>query len=220
MTLQKNKNLLSPLLLDDNSIYTMIIKDIEKGVFVAGDRLVTTTLSKKYNTSVNPIREALKQLQGEGFVTVSQNSGARVTKFGHNAMRDVFEILQLLDPYLIEWFVLEHSKEHIQTLQIILEQMENIAEGDHVSYRNLDTHFHWAMYSQHYNKSAVELWRQKRIILQIMHINLPISEARVQQSLIEHREILSAVEARDIKLSLSILKKHISNSGKYWSRQS
>lgn len=220
MTVNKNEGLLSPLFIDNQSIYTLIIKDIADGVFVAGDRLVTTKLSKRYNTSVNPIREALKQLQGEGFVNVSPNSGARVNKFEHNAMRDVFEILQLLDPYLIEWFVLEHSKEHLNTLQLILKKMENIAEGDHVAYRNLDTYFHWTMYNQHYNKSAVELWRQKRIVLQIMHVNLPISEARVQQSLIEHREILSAIEERNIELSLSILKKHISNSGKYWSRHS
>lgn len=220
MTLKETQDFLSPLLLDDESIYTKIIKDIAKGVFVAGDRLVTTQLSKRYNTSVNPIREALKQLQGEGFVTVSPNSGARVTKFEHNAMRDVFEILQLLDPYLIEWFVLEHSKEHLQTLKGILKQMECITEGDHSAYRNLDTHFHLTMYSQHYNKSAVDLWRQKRIVLQIMHTNLQISEARVQQSLIEHREILAAIEARDVELSLSILKKHISNSRKYWSRHS
>lgn len=220
MFLAKDQGLLSPLLLDDKSIYTLIIKDIADGVFVAGDRLVTTKLSKRYNTSVNPIREALKQLQGEGFVTVSPNSGARVTKFEHNAMRDVFEILQLLDPYLIEWFVLEHSKEHLKTLYEILSEMDKIEEGDHVTYRNLDTYFHWTMYSQHYNKSAVELWRQKRIVLQIMHVNLPISQARVQQSLIEHREIMSAIESRDVDLSLSILKKHISNSGKYWSRHS
>lgn len=220
MSLAKNQGLLSPLLFDDKSIYTLIIKDIADGVFVAGDRLVTTTLSKRYNTSVNPIREALKQLQGEGFVTVSPNSGARVTKFEHNAMRDVFEILQLLDPYLIEWFVLEHSKEQIITLNEILNEMDNIEAGDHVAYRNLDTLFHWTMYSQHYNKSAVDLWRQKRIVLQIMHVNLPISEARVQQSIIEHREIMSAIEKRDVELSLSILRKHISNSGKYWSRHS
>lgn len=220
MSIVENQGLLSPLLLDDDSIYTLIIKDIADGFFSAGDRLVTTQLSKRYRTSVNPIREALKQLQGEGFVTVNQNSGARVTKFEHNAMRDVFEILQLLDPYLIEWFVFEHSKDQLQLLQDILSRMENVHEGDHIAYRNLDTHFHWAMYKQHYNKSAVELWRQKRMVLQIMHVNLPISEARIQQSLIEHREILSAIENRDLELSLSILRKHIANSGKYWSRHS
>lgn len=220
MSQHETQDLISPLLLEDDSIYTQVIKDIANGVFVAGDRLVTTQLSKRYNTSVNPIRETLKQLQGEGFVTVSPNSGARVTKFEHNAMRDVFEILQLLDPYLIEWFVLEHTKAQLAALHDILKQMEEIEEGDHAAYRNLDTHFHWLMYQEHYNKSAVELWRQKRIVLQIMHVNLPISEARVEQSLIEHREILSAIEARDVELSLSILRKHISNSRKYWSRLS
>ena len=220
MTDTQDLTLSSPLFSDDESIYTKILKDIANGVFLAGDRLVTTKLSEKYNTSVNPIREALKQLQGEGFVTVSQNSGARVTKFEYSTMRDVFEILQLLDPYLMEWFVLEHTNDDKKRLYEILKQMENIAEGDHLAFRNLDTQFHWSMYKLHYNKSAIELWRQKRLVLQIMHANLPISQARAEQSLKEHREILSALEERDLDKTISILKQHISSSGKYWSRQS
>ena len=220
MTDNNRPEFVSPLFLDDDSIYTKIIKDITNGVFVAGDRLVTTKLSEKYNTSVNPIREALKQLQGEGFVTVSPNSGARVTQFEYNTMRDVFEILQLLDPYLMEWFTLEHTKDDREKLKALLTEMEHIAEGDHVAYRHLDTTFHWLMYRQHYNKNAVELWRQQRLVLEIMHANLSISEARVEQSMAEHKAILAALEDRDVDSTLAVLKKHISSSGKYWSRQS
>ncbi|KMT66814.1 GntR family transcriptional regulator [Catenovulum maritimum] len=218
MSKEHTQELQSPLFSDDTSLYARVIRDISNGVFKAGDRLVTTKLATRYEVSVNPIREALKQLQGEGFVTVSPNSGARVTQFENKTMRDVFEILQLLDPYLMEWFVLEHDKEDIKILNDILKKMENVAEDDQVSFRNLDTQFHWHMYSQHYNKSAIELWCQKRLVLQIMHANLPIKASRVDKSLKEHREMMVAIQARDLDASLEILRKHISNSGTYWSR--
>lgn len=213
-----NKELSSPLFSDDTSLYSRIIRDISNGEFKAGDRLVTTKLAARYDVSVNPIREALKQLQGEGFVTSNPNSGSRVTQFENKTMRDVFEILQLLDPYLMEWFVLEHSHEDLEVLNDIMAKMESLSDDDHVSFRNLDTQFHWYMYSQHYNKSAVELWCQKRLVLQIMHANLPIRSSRVNKSLTEHREMMSAIKTRDVDTTLAILKQHISNSGEYWSK--
>ncbi|WP_111980025.1 GntR family transcriptional regulator [Algibacillus agarilyticus] len=218
MSADQTKELQSPLFSDDTSLYTRIIRDISNGEFKAGDRLVTTQLATRYDVSVNPIREALKQLQGEGFVTSNPNSGSRVTQFENKTMRDVFEILQLLDPYLMEWFVLEHDKKDLDTLLSIMHKMENLPEDDHVSFRNLDTQFHWYMYSKHYNKSAIELWCQKRLVLQIMHANLPIRASRVSKSLSEHKEMLTAIKARDLDKSIDILKKHISNSGDYWSK--
>lgn len=66
-----NKQVLtSPLLVEQNSIYSKMLSDIINAVFVSGDRLVTTQLAERYNTSINPVREALKQLQGEGLLTL------------------------------------------------------------------------------------------------------------------------------------------------------
>ena len=52
--------------------------DIVSGALPAGCRLKTQELARRYGTSVNPVREALHQLNGEGFVVLSRNRGARV----------------------------------------------------------------------------------------------------------------------------------------------
>lgn len=211
-------NLKSPLLGLDDSVYSRILDDISNAFFVSGDRLVTTTLAKRYNTSINPIREALNRLQGEGLVTVSANSGARVTHFEYQTMRDVFEILQLLEPYLMEWFVYEHTAAQRQELHSLLEQMDRLGDTEHLSYRILDTQFHWTMYRQHYNSHAVELWRKNRLVLQIMHANLNANASRANQSMAEHKKIMACLEARDADGTLAILESHINNSRQYWSR--
>lgn len=210
--------LTSPLLAEESSIYAQILNDIVNAVYVSGDRLVTTTLAKRYDTSINPIREALKQLQGEGFVTVEQNSGARVAKFEYNTLRDVFEILQLLDPYLMEWFVDSHTNDQLNELEQLLTKMEALAPENYADYRILDTQFHWLMYSQHYNKNAINMWRKNRLVLQAMHANSVLNYSRISQSIKEHKEILKAVKQRNLDLTLDILKKHVSGSAQYWSR--
>lgn len=215
---QVNKELISPLLVEETTIYARILNDIANAVFVSDDRLVTTQLAKRYNTSINPIREALKQLQGEGFVTVAPNSGARVAKFEYRTMRDVFEILELLDPYLMEWFVDGHTAEELNELHEIVKEMEALTPETQYNYRVLDTQFHLLMYTNHYNKSAVDLWRRKRLVLLAMHSSLPLNSARMSQSIKEHKEMLATIGKRDVEATLSLLRKHISNSGQYWSR--
>lgn len=208
----------SKLISEEDSIYTKILDDIAKGKLVSGDRLVTTQLAKKYNTSINPVREALKQLQGEGFVTVLPNSGSRVTKFEFHTMRDVFEILELLEPYLMEWFINEHTTEQVENLKIVLNKMKELSPSDFVRYRELDADFHALMYSHHYNKRAFGMWCKNRLMLQAFHANLGFSARRFEQSLIEHQELLSGIENRDVESVMATLNKHIDNSGQYWSK--
>jgi DNA-binding GntR family transcriptional regulator len=218
MSNPKKEALISPLLAVESSIYACILNDIVNAVYVSGDRLVTTTLAKRYNTSINPIREALKQLQGEGFVTVAQNSGARVAKFEYHTLRDVFEILQLLDPYLMEWFVDSHTTEQLDELKQLVQKMESLTPDDYDDYRILDMQFHWLMYNEHYNKNAVELWRKNRLVLHAMHANSVLNYSRISQSIKEHKEMLDSIKNRDAELTINILKQHIQESSKYWSR--
>ncbi|WP_235188610.1 GntR family transcriptional regulator [Catenovulum agarivorans] len=206
---------MSPLINDDNSIYSRILNDIANSIFISGDRLVTTALAKKYNTSITPVREALKQLQGEGFVTVAPNSGARVAKFEYTTMRDVLEILQLLEPYLMEWFVNEHTAEDYQQLTELVEQMET---ADDLTFRQLDTLFHWNMYKVHYNQNAVNLWRKNRLTLMAIHSNVSLNSSRIEQSIQEHKEIMQALKERSMKKTLVAMNKHLGSSAQYWSR--
>ncbi|MFC3120700.1 GntR family transcriptional regulator [Agaribacter flavus] len=208
----------SPLLSDADSVYAKIMNDIADGVFVSGDRLVTTQLAKRYDTSINPIREALKQLQGEGFVSISPNSGASVAKFEFETMRNVFEILQLLDPYLLQYFVETHTASQLAETQAIQNKLELMSDEELLEFRYWDTEFHWSIYKHHYNKQAIDLWKRNRLILHAMHVNLPINLVRIKQSIAEHQELLTAIISRDSTQALNVLRAHISGSGSFWSR--
>lgn len=211
----KESPLVSPLISEKSTIYAYILNDIANAVFHSGDRLVSTKLAEKYQTSINPIREALKQLQGEGFVTVEPNSGARVARFEYNTLRDVFEILQLLEPYLMSWFVEEHSDEDRHEMESLLSEMETATDKE---YRALDTQFHWLTVKNHYNRKAVDLWRRNRLILLAMQSNVRLNASRIRQSIEEHKRIISALENRDVTAVLEIMNEHIGNSGKYWTK--
>ena len=80
-------------------------EDIIEGRIPADARLKVRDLAARYAVSTNPVREALQQLRGEGFVIISPNRGARVRSIDEAFLRDTNEIeLAGSSPYLTRWF--------------------------------------------------------------------------------------------------------------------
>ncbi|HVY49941.1 MAG TPA: GntR family transcriptional regulator, partial [Devosia sp.] len=87
------------------SVYELIRDDIISGRLAANQRLKVADLAERLGTSTNPVREALQQLRGEGFVVMTPNRGARVRPMDEEFIRDIYEIEMLIEPALTRWFV-------------------------------------------------------------------------------------------------------------------
>ncbi len=68
----------------------LLLADILSGAFAPGTRLTETELSAMYGVSRVPIREALRILEGRGFVTAS---GSRIRKVARLAPDDVEDLI-------------------------------------------------------------------------------------------------------------------------------
>jgi len=55
-----------------------------------GADLDEVSLSETYGLSRTPLRDAFRELAGEGYLTMHQNRGARVADMGHRTLRDFF----------------------------------------------------------------------------------------------------------------------------------
>src|SRR5437016_5597426 len=66
--------------------------DIVAGILPFGSRLTLDQLSGRYATGHMPIREALRQLQGEGLVVQAPNRGARVRAVDVDFVRNIFDL--------------------------------------------------------------------------------------------------------------------------------
>ena len=63
-----------------SSIYQVVCSWIITGVLKPGEKIVDSELAKRFNVSRTPVREALRQLELEGLVTIVPNKGAYVNK--------------------------------------------------------------------------------------------------------------------------------------------
>ncbi|MGW5150961.1 GntR family transcriptional regulator [Rhodococcus koreensis] len=71
--------------------------DILAGRLTGGERLIEEAIAKKFGVSRVPVREALGQLEGEGFVTIVRYRGATVSTTLRKDNRELLEVRRGLE---------------------------------------------------------------------------------------------------------------------------
>lgn len=199
----------------ESSIYEAIREDIISGRLPANARLIVADLAERHGTSTNPVREALQQLRGEGFVVMAPNRGARVRPIDEDFIRDIYEIEVLIEPALTRWFVGIATEANIATLEALHAEMLQLNYADPVRHGWLDTQFHHTMYERHYNRHAVALWWKHREILRAISRRHQISLGRQASVMREHGELLDAIRAQDEQVAAAIVARHVEGSGRH-----
>ncbi len=82
-----------------DSAYHALRDDILSGVLKPDDRLTEVTLADRLNMSRTPVREAVKRLLIEGFLTRAPGEGLRVTGLEPDEVQQIFQIRLKLEGY-------------------------------------------------------------------------------------------------------------------------
>jgi DNA-binding GntR family transcriptional regulator len=197
------------------SVYEMIREDIISARLASNERLKVADLAERYGTSTNPIREALQQLRGEGFVLMEPNRGARVRPIDADFVRDIIEIEIMIEAALTRWFVSIANDADIVELEAIQSEIEQNNFEDRLRHGQLDTRFHQFIYDRHYNRHAAELWWKHREILRAISRRFPTSLSRRVSVLREHRELIECIRAQDADGAAAVVARHVEGSGRH-----
>jgi len=197
------------------SVYEAIREDIVSGRLGPNERLKVADLAERYDTSTNPVREALQQLRGEGFVIMEPNRGARVRPIDADFVRDIIEIEMLIEALLTRWFVSIASDADLVELERIQAEIEANNFEDRARHGMLDTKFHRFIYDRHYNRHAADLWWKHREILRAISRRFPTSLSRRVSVLREHRELIERIRAQDAEGAATVVARHVEGSGRH-----
>jgi DNA-binding GntR family transcriptional regulator len=197
------------------SLYGRIRDDIISGRLMADQRLKVADLAERLGTSTNPVREALQQLRGEGFVVMEPNRGARVRSMGDDFIRDLYEMEMLIQPTLARWFATVATPLDVQTLETLQDEIEALNFSDPVRHAQLDFRFHMLMYERHSNRLMLELWCKYREILQAFSRRHPVALYRRAAVRVEHREIIRCLKAQDVDGLVAIIRQHVEGAGRH-----
>lgn len=181
---------------------------IISGQFPRGSKLKQAEIAEMLNTSITPVREAIKLLEAEGFVLGASHRGAVVAPFDMNATEEIVNLRVMLECKLALRALANLTHDKIDELRHLQQEIEDAAaQGDRERARVVNYRFHETIYM------AAELPQTLRFA-RILWARYPFDlinklENRVDRASQEHREMLEAIIARDEAAMLSALRTHI-----------
>lgn len=137
MSFQSNFQLLR------TQVYEHLREELKKQNLKPGMFVTINQLSKKLGINRTPLRDALLQLQVEGFVTFLPQRGIQINELSHKDLEDIYEILGALDARAMLSVFDQITPEHISKMKQINEEMYQSASHEELHrYFDLNTAFH------------------------------------------------------------------------------
>ena len=124
-------------------VYEYLRKELKKENLKPGMFVSINQMMEKLDISRTQLRDALLQLQTEGFVTFLPQRGIRINELTRQDIEDMYEMLGALDSrILLSVFNKISSREIEQMKQINQEMYANMSEKKFYQYWDLNTEFH------------------------------------------------------------------------------
>jgi len=90
-----------------------LAEQIISGAYRPGERLMEAVLAKELGVSHGPVRDALRQLQNAGLVTISPYRGAHVTEYSEREIEELYEVRSALVGLRARWVAQDPAREEI-----------------------------------------------------------------------------------------------------------
>lgn len=173
-----------------------------------GDRLLEDALAEEFGVSRVPVREAIRRLEAEGYVTVVLNAGASVTV---PSAKDAAELLQLRSA--LEVLAARLSAERrggckLDQLAEVLQLGEAaVVDENYAALPELSSRFHGLLIEGSGNDHLIRILADVRAKLSwIWAIDI---EGRAATSWAAHKEIFVAVSLADPDLAARCIASHL-----------
>ena len=194
-------------------VFQKIREDILTGVYKEHDELREVSIGEELGVSSTPVREALRQLELEGLVTIVPNKGAYVTGITPQDVHDIYKIRSLLEGLCARWATEHITGRQIEELEEIIllsefhlrkksaEQAEQVSE--------LDGKFHKVLYEASNSRILEHVLSDFHKYVQMARMMSVGAKDRAERSIEEHRDILKAIKDKDPDKAEWLANQHI-----------
>jgi DNA-binding GntR family transcriptional regulator len=184
---------------------------IIRGEIPEGTQLRQDAIATQYQVSRIPVREALRQLDAEGLISIVPNRGAVVPALSPDDVEELFSIRALLEPEVLKLSIPHLTEDDFSEADAVLQKYVNeLQRDDHVSaWGRLNWQFHSILYSRANQPRFMAVIRNvnnsgeryTRLQLYLTH--------GIKRANEEHHQILQLCRDRDVSAACNLLRQHI-----------
>jgi DNA-binding GntR family transcriptional regulator len=190
-------------------------EQIIRGDIAEGSQLRQDLIAAQYHVSRIPVREALRQLDAEGLITIVPNRGAVVPHLSPGNVEELFAIRALLEPEVLKHSIPYLTKADFSEADTLLKKyMAVLRREDHISeWGRLNWKFHSILYSRANRPHFMSIIRNvnhngeryTRLQLYLTH--------GIKRANEEHHRILELCRKREVVGACKLLRQHIQHAG-------
>ncbi len=198
-----------------DSVVKTLRDEIISGDLVPGQYLRLEEIAARYDVSTTPVREALRDLEAEGLVTIFPHRGAVVTQLSPGELQDIYDIRVVLEEMATRLAVPLMTEDNLAELTSLVDQMESNID-DVVSVVELNHQFHLALYAASGRSHLCELNRILRYRTQhYLHVFIvEVEVGHLPRTQGEHRAILEACQRGDAEQAAALVREHVAQVGR------
>lgn len=192
----------------EEQVADFLREGIIAGRIARGSRLKQAEIAAELKTSITPVREALKLLAAEGYVSGDSFKGSVVAQFDMAASNEILNLRILLETQLVKGAVENATSADIAGLRILGTAFSSAFDaGDNDGARAANYRFHHRMFE-------ISRLPQTLHFVQILWARYPFDlinglKGRVSRAADEHDAIIAAFIAGDTAAAMLATRHHI-----------
>ena len=197
-----------------------VSKEIEEailsGAFKPRERLIEMDLIEQFGISRTVIREAFKRLEAKGLIRVTPYRGAVVADLTVEEIEEIYFVRIHLERIAAKLVLEQITPAEIKELKKVCKEVEGHLRRKSHQMIEKDSEFHRMIFGASRNRYLCSILDYLRTKAHIVRFNAWSLPDRIEQSITEHREMIRAIQSRNLsEFERLILQHHTFSKDSY-----
>ena len=192
-------------------IYLNIREAITKRMLLPGERIIEKNIAEELNVSITPVREALLQLNVEGFVEIKTHRNVVVKQISLTEIEELYEIQGVLEGYAARQASLNLNGKDLSKITKLTEKMEKDLGLNNVEkFYESNKEIHEIFLKKSKNQSSYDLVSKLNLRKKLFRYRVTFLTRKdvMKKALDDHKKILDAFLAHDSDTIERLVREH------------
>lgn len=177
-----------------------------------GQYFTDSQISNELNNSRTPVRDALRRLEHEGFLTSHTGKGWKVYSLSLEDIQEIFDIKVELEGMIARQAAACNDEKKRTALRKAVKRLkEATAADDPEAWREADMELHHRIFAMCANDRASRIINDLNDQWYRLRIGLIAIQGRMQRSLLEHEAFVGSILASDAHNAEEYMRSHLNN---------
>jgi DNA-binding GntR family transcriptional regulator len=187
--------------------YRYLRQRIRDGRLRSGARIKADEIAQQLGLSRMPVREAIRQLDSEGLLTIRPNRGAVVTTLDPEEVLELFQMRSVLEGLAVRRAVERFDEDAFDELELRFNRLER-AQNDLDQWIPKHNDFHDVICAHSGGRRLFAQVQRLRTAVE-PYLRIVLGPAEMGRAVVEHRELIEIIRRRDPDAAEAAMREHI-----------